>query len=212
LRFKGTATDSELLDGIDSTSFVRNDMLLETMLELTISGDLDVAGDTTVADFAVGTSSTVTMGGAVIQNVGTPVASTDAATKADVDAVSSGSTSGLALKVDIAGDTMTGSLILSGSPTIGLHATTKDYVDTSITSGVSSGITGKVDIAGDTMTGSLILDADPTIALGAATKDYVDTTVASATPASTSNAFGTRTVSTSPPVGTGSNGDIHYQI
>jgi len=47
-----------------------------------------------------------------------------------VGTVSSASTSGLALKLDKAGGTMTGALTLSGAPTASLHAATKDYVDT----------------------------------------------------------------------------------
>jgi len=48
--------------------------------------------------------------------------------------VSTASTSGLALKVDKAGDTMTGALTLSGAPTSDLHAATKKYVDDSMKS------------------------------------------------------------------------------
>jgi len=43
--------------------------------------------------------------------------------------VSTASTNGLADKVDLAGDTMTGALTLSGAPTADLHAATKKYVD-----------------------------------------------------------------------------------
>jgi len=43
--------------------------------------------------------------------------------------VISDSDSGLASKVDLAGDTMTGALTLSGAPTTDLHAATKKYVD-----------------------------------------------------------------------------------
>jgi len=48
--------------------------------------------------------------------------------------ISSSSTSGLALKVAKAGDTMTGVLVLSGDPTLNLHASTKQYVDAQISS------------------------------------------------------------------------------
>ncbi len=48
--------------------------------------------------------------------------------------VSSGSTSGLSLKVAKSGDTMTGALTLSADPTNALHASTKQYVDAEITS------------------------------------------------------------------------------
>jgi hypothetical protein len=52
--------------------------------------------------------------------------------------VSSGSTSGLALKVAKAGDTLTGKLTLDGDPTNALHASTKQYVDSQV-SGVTPG-------------------------------------------------------------------------
>jgi hypothetical protein len=64
--------------------------------------------------------------------------------------------------VEIAGDTMTGLLVLSGDPVTALGAATKQYVDQF------------VDGGGDTMTGFLTLSADPTNALHAATMQYVD--------------------------------------
>jgi Chaperone of endosialidase len=71
-------------------------------------------------------------------------------------------------KVAKAGDTMTGPLTLSGAPSLGGHATTKDYVDT--------GDAARVAKAGDQMTGALTLSGAPTLPNQAATKDYVDTT------------------------------------
>ena len=65
-----------------------------------------------------------------------------------------------------AGDTMTGLLTLSGSPTATLHAATKGYVDTEVGTRVAK--------AGDTMTGPLTLPGAPTAANHAATKAYVD--------------------------------------
>lgn len=76
--------------------------------------------------------------------------------------------------VDVIGDTMTGPLILSGNPTLDLHAATKIYVDT--LAGTASGtLGGKVAKAGDTMTGFLSLPADPVTNFETATKRYVDT-------------------------------------
>jgi len=49
--------------------------------------------------------------------------------ESQIGSVSSASTSGLALKVDKAGDSMSGLLTLSGAPTNDLHAATKKYVD-----------------------------------------------------------------------------------
>jgi hypothetical protein len=68
----------------------------------------------------------------------------------------------------------------------------------------------KVAKAGDTMTGALTLSADPTNALHAATKAYVDAQISGVTPGSTTNGYGTRTVSTGAPTG-GTDGDIHYR-
>jgi hypothetical protein len=53
--------------------------------------------------------------------------------------------------VEIAGDTMTGPLLLNGDPTLGVGAATKDYVD----AGDASLNNLKVDKAGDVMSGSL---------------------------------------------------------
>jgi len=58
----------------------------------------------------------------------------------EIGNVSTASTSGLALKVAKAGDTMTGALTLNADPTIALHATTKQYVDAQV-SGVTPAAT-----------------------------------------------------------------------
>jgi hypothetical protein len=71
--------------------------------------------------------------------------------------------------VNVAGDTMTGPLVLSANPSAALGAATKQYVDTSVSASVNK--------SGDTMTGLLVLSANPSAALGAATKQYVDTLV-----------------------------------
>jgi len=80
-------------------------------------------------------------------------------------------------KVNLAGDTMTGPLILNANPTATLGAATKGYVDS-----VSATAASKVSLSGDTMTGPLILNANPTAALGAATKGYVDSADATKVP------------------------------
>jgi hypothetical protein len=79
-----------------------------------------------------------------------------------------------------------------------------------ISSSSTSGLALKVDKTGDTLTGKLTLDGDPTIALHAATKAYVDASVSAVTSGASTNGYGTRTVSTSPPSG-GSDGDVHYR-
>ncbi|AVP41470.1 hypothetical protein SEA_WENTWORTH_31 [Streptomyces phage Wentworth] len=82
-----------------------------------------------------------------------------------------------------AGDTMTGALTLSGSPTQDLHAATKKYVDDHIPD-----TSDFVQRAGDTMLGELVLSGDPTVALGAAPKQYVDQAEADAVTAATAAA------------------------
>jgi len=56
----------------------------------------------------------------------------------EIGNVSGASTSGLALKVAKAGDTLTGKLTLDGNPTNALHAATKQYVDAQV-AGVAPG-------------------------------------------------------------------------
>jgi hypothetical protein len=102
-----------------------------------------------------------------------------------------------AKKVNRAGDTMTGPLVLPGDPTDPLQAATKAYVDAH---GGGSGGGGIPDapyddktygrknhawvealpIVGGTVTGSIVLPADPTAALEATTKQYVDAAAAAA--------------------------------
>jgi hypothetical protein len=92
-------------------------------------------------------------------------------------------------KLNLAGGTMTGQLYLSGLPTTGSAAASKDYVDSQIGGAVTSfnTRTGAVVLTpadvfaatgllrtGGTMTGDLLLNSDPTADLGAATKQYVD--------------------------------------
>jgi len=72
-------------------------------------------------------------------------------------------------KLNLAGGTMTGTLVLSGAPVNPSDAVTKTYADTQDAL--------KVSKSGDTMTGALTLPGDPTTNLQAATKQYVDSTV-----------------------------------
>ena len=73
-------------------------------------------------------------------------------------------------KVNKAGDTMTGPLVLSGDPTQPMEAATKQYVDQH-----GGGASGDfLPLSGGTMTGPITLAADPTTAMEAATKQYAD--------------------------------------
>lgn len=69
-----------------------------------------------------------------------------------------GYTSGDPRKVDVAGDTMTGDLVLAGDPNAALEAATKQYVDNA--TGAGSGT--YVNVTGDTMTGNLTLSGSGT--------------------------------------------------
>mgnify|MGYP003341233261 FL=1 len=71
-----------------------------------------------------------------------------------------------ALKVNKAGDSMTGLLTLSGDPTSSYNAATKNYVD--------NGLSTKLSLSGGTMTGKITLDGNPTAANHAANRTYVD--------------------------------------
>ena len=100
-----------------------------------------------------------------------------------------------------AGGTMTGALVLSGAPTIALHAATKTYVDTVVaatidaapgaldtlnelaaalgddanfSTTIAASIATKLALAGGTLTGALVLSGAPTVALHPATKAYTD--------------------------------------
>lgn len=73
-------------------------------------------------------------------------------------------------KVNKAGDTMTGPLVLPGDPTQPMEAATKQYVDQH-----GGGASGDfLPLNGGTMTGPITLAADPTTAMEAATKQYAD--------------------------------------
>jgi hypothetical protein len=106
-----------------------------------------------------------TMTGLLILS-GNAVAPMGAATKLQVDTVSTALTTGLAGKLDKTGGMLTGPLALQADPTSVMQATTKQYVD------AANAL--KVAKSGDTMSGPLVLSADPTTALQAATKQYVD--------------------------------------
>lgn len=70
----------------------------------------------------------------------------------------------------VAGDTMTGPLILSRDPLQPFEAATKQYLDAQVT----NRLTGFLSTTGGTLTGFLTLNANPVNPLHAATKQYVD--------------------------------------
>ena len=131
-----------------------------TFNNITISGTLDMDAGTTNT----------------IINLATPTNAGDAATKGYVD-------TGLALKLALAGGTMSGAIAMGtskitgmGDPTNAQDAATKTYVDTADAL--------KLALAGGTMSGAIAMGTskitglgDPTAAQDAATKNYVDNTV-----------------------------------
>jgi len=130
-----------------------------TFNNVTISGGLDMDAGTV----------------ATITNLATPTNSGDAATKGYVDIAD-------ALKLALAGGTMSGAIAMGtskitgmGNPTSAQDAATKTYVDTADAL--------KLDLAGGTMSGAIAMNTskitgmgDPTSAQDAATKNYVDNT------------------------------------
>lgn len=98
--------------------------------------------------------------------VAAPTDNDDAATKEYVD-------DGLDTKLNLAGGTLTGALVLAADPTNDLEAATKQYVDDADAL--------KLNLTGGTLTGNLSLDgnsitnlATPVAATDAANKSYVD--------------------------------------
>lgn len=99
-----------------------------------------------------------TMSGPLLLS-GAPTASTQAATKAYVDAQ-------VATSVPKAGGVLTGALTLAADPAAPYQAATKQYVDGQASTSVLK--------TGGTLSGALTLASDPTSALQATTKQYVD--------------------------------------
>jgi len=157
---------------------------------LSISGADGVSVSATATGFTVSGNQSVLSG-----------ALQSAINAGDANAVASGASalstySGVADAkfVDVAGDTMTGFLVLNADPTASGHASTKQYVDAGDVSAAASGAAQAasaltvysgfaesrfVNVAGDTMTGFLVLNADPTASGHAANKAYVDSQVGS---------------------------------
>ena len=77
-------------------------------------------------------------------------------------------------KVNKAGDTMTGLLILSGDAVNVKGAVTKQQMDAA-DAALTTSVNGKLSTTGGTLTGALTLATDPAQPLQAATKQYVDT-------------------------------------
>ena len=106
------------------------------------------------------------MTGAITLPAAMPTVGTQAADKGYVDQQD-------ALKLALAGGTMSGFITLHSDPTATMHAVTKQYVDSKFPGA------GFLPLAGGTMTGFITLHSDPSSAMHAATKQYADTKAAS---------------------------------
>ena len=151
----GTIVAGDIADGTITAAKLTADPFARanhtgTQLAATVS-DFDTQVRLSRLDQMAVPTATVSVNSQKITNLDTPTASADAANKGYVDtavanlvnsapgtldtlgeiatAISSGGAvfDAMVLK---AGSTMTGALVLSGAPTIGLHAATKTYVDT----------------------------------------------------------------------------------
>lgn len=203
--FQGTASNSDKLDNLNSTDFLRstaNDTTSGTMGVLNDSG-LSVGADSDASISVSGSDvsfKNITSDGDLELSVNdggvqTPVITIDGATsKASVNADPSDAL-GIATKqyVDTAVGPISGSAVsTSNAYSDGLITTLKSgagagydtfaEVETEIGNVASANISGlalKVAKAGDIMTGHLTLNANPTNAMHSATKQYVDSEVTS---------------------------------
>jgi hypothetical protein len=161
-----------------------------TQIASTIS-DFDTQVRTSRLDQMTAPTAAVSANSQKITNLATPTTSTDASTKAYVDAQITALVGGAPGTLDTLGEiatainssgsfatsvvlrdgtqAMTGNLAMGtnkvtglGTPTTGTDAATKTYADL------------MVPLAGGTMTGALTLSGAPTVGLHAATKTYVD--------------------------------------
>ena len=133
-KFQGTATDSDALGGIASTSFLRSDASDST------SGVLSVLNDT---GMVVGVDSDLTIGVS-----GSDVTIANATSDGDILVkVNDGGVVSTAMTIDGA----TNRVLLAGAPTDNLGAATKAYVDSQVSGA------GALPTSGGTMTGDILV-------------------------------------------------------
>jgi hypothetical protein len=86
------------------------------------------------------------------------------------------STTAASTYAPLANATLTGTVVLPGTTSIGnVDSTEIGYLE-GVTNAIQTQLDARLSKAGGTMTGNLVLNADPSAALGAATKQYVDNT------------------------------------
>ena len=133
-----------------------------------MTGTLSVNSTLSVFDVANFTNS-INLHNNKILNLADPISALDAVNKKYVDARYNSITIPSSTNyVSKTGDTMTGSLQLSLTPTFSSHAVNKKYVDDLLA------VSKFVRLTGDAMTGFLSAHADPTQPSHVATKKYVD--------------------------------------
>ena len=133
-KFQGTATDSDALGGIASTSFLRSDASDST------SGVLSVLNDT---GMVVGVDSDLTIGVS-----GSDVTIANATSDGDIlIKVNDGGVVSTAMTIDGA----TNRVLVAGAPTDNLGVATKAYVDSAVSG------SGGLPTSGGTMTGDILV-------------------------------------------------------
>jgi len=133
-KFQGTATDSDALGGIASTSFLRSDASDST------SGVLSILNDT---GMVVGVDSDLTIGVS-----GSDVSIANATSDGDIlIKVNDGGVVSTAMTVDGA----TNRVLVAGAPTDNLGVATKAYVDSAVSG------SGALSVSGGTMTGDILV-------------------------------------------------------
>ena len=133
---------------ITNTTITINSYASFKTLDNTVTGALDVAGNTTVANFAVDVSSLIDVGNNKITNMADPSANSDAATKAYVDSLAS---SGFTIQDDAANTT-----VVAGGDTLVLNGTANE-VTVAITGvdEITFGLPDDVTVTGNLGAGNL---------------------------------------------------------
>ena len=133
---------------LTNTTITINSYASFKTLDNTVTGALDVSGNTTVGNFTVDVSSLIDVGNNKITNMADPTANADAATKAYVDSVAS---SGFTIEDDTANTT-----VVAGGDTLVLNGTANE-VTVAITGvdEITFGLPDDVTVTGNLSAGNL---------------------------------------------------------
>jgi hypothetical protein len=159
------------------------------MAQLQKGTDYTTGDQVTAANLDAHIDNAILLPGAITDQIPAgPVSGSDTVLINQVGALKKATLLQIASAVDLSpflrksGGTMTGSLILSGDPSLDFQAATKSYVDSqdnNLYASVVAGLALCVAKAGDTMTGPLTLPGNPVNALHAAPRQFVEQYVAS---------------------------------